>query len=141
MKASERSLHVSRLSDRINQSAAKGCRKGLQERAVIGTKHVPEFIIYIAAPGLGRTRTGKTGKTQACQTPEDGAAAEPAAQPTQLGMEPDLDSVSEGAQLLLGRCWGRGGPRGRRAPAWRAVDVPLGRTPNRWLLAGIETSV
>jgi len=48
MKASERALHVSRLSDRISQSAGKGCRKGLQERAVIGsvlgTKNVPEFI-------------------------------------------------------------------------------------------------
>jgi hypothetical protein len=40
MKARERALHVSRLSDRINQSAGKGCRKGLQERAVIGTVQI-----------------------------------------------------------------------------------------------------
>ena len=37
MKASERALHVSRLSDRINRLV---CRKGLQERAVIGTVEI-----------------------------------------------------------------------------------------------------
>ena len=81
------------LSDRINQSAAKGCRKGLQERAVIGTKHVPEFIIYIAAPGLGRTRTGKTGKT--CQTPEDASSSASNAAAAQQPAERPWSTVAD----------------------------------------------
>ena len=51
MKASERALHVSRLSDRINRLV---CRKGLQERAVIGTVEIiiRALIRIFAAVGV-----------------------------------------------------------------------------------------